>query len=48
MTNQSMHESKYMTNTPTWKDVGYEVIQFIQTMKIKKLLGYKTLGAQMQ
>ena len=28
------------------KDVGYKVLQFIHTMKIKKLLGYKTLGIQ--
>ena len=30
------------------KDVGCKVLQFIQMMKIKKLIGYKTLGAQMQ
>ena len=30
------------------EDVGCKVLQFIQKMKIKKLLGYKTLDAQMQ
>ena len=28
------------------KDVGYKVFQFINTMKIMKLLGYKTLQTQ--
>ena len=44
--------STWLTNCAdpnTWlnhqleKDVGYKVLQFIQTMKIKKLLGHKTL-----
>ena len=43
VTNQSMHESKYVTNHQLEKDVGYKVLQFIKTMKITKLLGYKTL-----
>ena len=30
------------------KDVSCKVLQFFQTMKIKKLLGYKTLGAKTQ
>ena len=29
--------------SPTEKVVGYKVFQFIQTMKIKKMLGHKTL-----
>ena len=29
--------------TPIWKIVGYKVLQFIHTMKIRKLLGHKTL-----
>ena len=43
MTNQSMHGSKYVTNHQLEKDVGCKVLQFINTMKITKLLGYKTL-----
>ena len=43
MTNQSMYESKYVTNHQLEKDVGCKVLQFINTMKITKLLGYKTL-----
>ena len=37
------------TDLSTWlthqleKDVGYKIFQFIHTIKIKKLLGYKTL-----
>ena len=49
-----MHGSQYVTNNrctdlSTWlthqleKEVGCKVLQFIHTMKIKKLLGYKTL-----
>ena len=38
-----MHGSKYVTNYQLEKDVGYKVLQFINTMKITKLLGYKTL-----
>ena len=41
--NQLMHRSKYMTNHKLEKDVGCKVLQFINTMKIKKLLGYKIL-----
>ena len=29
--------------TPIWKIVGCKVLQFIHTMKIKKMLGHKTL-----
>ena len=43
MINQSMHRSKYMTNHQLEKDIGCKVIQFINTMKTTKLLGYKTL-----
>ena len=43
VTNQSIHESKYVTNHQLEKDVGYKVLQFINMMKITKLLGYKTL-----
>ena len=55
---QCMSPSTWLTNRctdpSTWlthqleKDVGCKVFQFIQTMKIKNLLGYKTLGAKMQ
>ena len=48
MTNQSMHESKYMTNHQLEKDVSCKVLQFINTIKIMKLLGYKTHSIQMQ
>ena len=43
MTNQLMHGSKYVTNHQLEKDVGGKVLQFINTMKIMKLLGYETL-----
>ena len=43
VTNQSMHESKYVINHQLEKDVGCKVLQFINTMKIMKLLDYKTL-----
>ena len=43
MTNQLMHGSKYMIDHQLEKDVGYKVLQFINTMKITKILGYKTL-----
>ena len=43
VTNQSMHESKYVTNHQLEKDAGCKVLQFINTIKIMKLLGYKTL-----
>ena len=48
VTNQLMHESKYVTNHQLVKDVGCKALQFINTMKITKLLGYKTFGIQMQ
>ena len=43
VTNQSMHGSKYVTNHQLEKDVSCKVLQFINTMKIMKLLDYKTL-----
>ena len=43
VTNQLIHGSKYMTNHQLEKNVGCKVLQFINTMKITKLLGYKTL-----
>ena len=43
VTNQSMHRSKYVTNYQLEKNVGCKVHQFINTMKIMKLLDYKTL-----
>ena len=43
VTNQSMHEFKYVINHELEKDVGWKVLQFINTMKIMKLLSYKTL-----
>ena len=43
VTNHSMHESKYVTNHQLEKDVDCKVHQFINMMKIMKLLGYKTL-----
>ena len=39
----SMHDSQYVTNHQLEKDVGCKVFQFINTIKIMKLLGYKTL-----
>ena len=50
----SMWLTNQCTNPSTWlthqleKDVGYKVIQFIQLMKIKKLIGYKTLSTKTQ
>ena len=39
-----MRKSQYATSiTPTEKIVGCKVFQFIHTMKIKKILGHKTL-----
>ena len=39
-----MRESQYATSiTPTEKIVDYKVFQFIHMMKIKKILGHKTL-----
>ena len=43
VTNQLIHGSKYVTNHQLEKDLGYKVLQFINPMKIMKLLGYKTL-----
>ena len=43
ITNQSVHESNYVTNHQHENDVGCKVLQFINTIKIMKLLGYKTL-----
>ena len=43
VTNQLMHESKYVTNHQLEKDVGCKILQFIHMMKIKKFFGYKTL-----
>ena len=48
VTNQSMHESKYMTKYQLEKDIGYKVLQFINTMKITKLLVTKPYGVQTQ
>ena len=44
--------TNWCTNPNTWlthqleKDVGCKVLQFIQMMKIKKLLGYNTLSSK--
>ena len=43
VTNQLMHKFKYVTNHQLEKDVSCKVLQFINTMKITKLLDYKTL-----
>ena len=43
VTNQSMHGSKYVTNHELEKDVDCKVLHFINTIKITKFLGYKTL-----
>ena len=43
LTNQLMHGSKYVTNHQLEKDVGYKVLQFINTMEITKFPSYKTL-----
>ena len=43
VTNQLMHRSKYVTNHQLEKDVGCKILQFINTMKVMNLLGYKTL-----
>ena len=54
---QCMAPSMWLTNCAnprTWlnhqleKDVGYKVLQFIQTMKIKKLLGHKPYSVKTQ
>ena len=41
--NQSMHGSKYVTNTPTWEGCWLQSFSVHHTMKITKILGYKTL-----
>ena len=41
VTNQLMHGFKYVTNHQLDKDVSCKVLQFINTMKITKLLVYK-------
>ena len=38
-----MHGSKYMTNHQLEKDVGCKILEFLDTIKITKLFGYKTL-----
>ena len=43
MTNQLMNGSKYVTNHQLEKNVDCKVFQFINMMKITKLLGYKIL-----
>ena len=43
VTNQLMHGSKYVTNHKLEKNVDCKVLQFINTMKVTKLLGYKIL-----
>ena len=43
VTNQSMHGSKYVTNHQLEKDVGCKILEFLDTIKIMKLFGYKTL-----
>ena len=43
VTNQLMHESMNVANHQLKKDVGCKVLQFINTMKIMKFLGYKIL-----
>ena len=43
VTNQSMHKFKYVTNHQLEKDISCKVIQFINIMKIMKLLSYKIL-----
>ena len=43
VTNQSMHRFKYVTNHQLEKNVDCKVFQFINMMKITKLLGYKIL-----
>ena len=42
MTNQ-LSGSNTRLQSPTKKVVGYKVVQFIHMMKIKKMLGHKTL-----
>ena len=47
LTNRCMDPSTWLTHQLE-KDVGCKVLQFIHTMKIKKLFGYKTLGTHTQ
>ena len=47
LTNQCTDLSMWLTHQLE-KDIDCKVHQFIQTMKIKKLLGYKTLGTKTQ
>ena len=42
LTNRCIDPSTWLTHQ-LGKDVGYKVLQFIHTIKITKLLGYKTL-----
>ena len=42
VTNQLRDPSTWL-QTPTKKIVGYKVLQFIYMMKIKKMLGHKTI-----
>ena len=43
-----IHGFQYMTNTPTWGRYWLQSSSVHSTMKIKKLLGYKTLGVKTQ
>ena len=45
LTNQCTNQSKWLTHQLE-KDVGCKYLQFIQMMKIKKLLGYNTLSSK--
>ena len=47
LTNQCTDPSTWLTRQLK-EDVGCKVLQFILTMKIKKFLSYKTLGAKTQ
>ena len=44
LTNRCTDPSTWLTHQ-LGKDVGCKVLQFIHTMKIQKVLGYKTLGS---
>ena len=46
VTDQLMHGSMYVTSTPTWRRCWLQSFSVHPTMKIKKLIGYKTLGAK--
>ena len=43
-----MHGSKYMTNTSDLKKMLAAKFFSLSTMKIRKLLGHKTLGVKTQ